>query len=422
MNRRLRYNPSQMAGFATTTEAEQTPAAQRPRWSLAHRVIFRFTCCYWVLYALPDTGRVSLVQAFPGAQFLIRPYINLWHAICPWVAIHIFHLSGRPVTYFRTGSGDTTLDYMQNLLFLVFAAIACLVWTAFDRRRPDYRALHGWLRLLVRYTLAFTLFSYGFAKVFPLQFVPTTFARLMEPYGSFSPMGVLWSFMGASVPYIIFSGAAEVTGGLLLLFRRTTSLGALVSFAVLSNVVALNYFYDVPVKLYSTNLLLMAVFLLVPDLGRLIDVLILNRVAAPAELLGPNFQGRRARIAARVFCVVFVGYTLVLHLVGGWAGYKQYYGQPKPPLYGLYDVENSNSGWRKVAIQSSQNLAIRMTDDSIQYRATQYSGNTIALNRTDSYTWSRPDADHVLLKGDYGEIRLRKIDLSKILLTNRGFH
>jgi len=31
--------------------------------------------------------------------------------------------------------------------------------------------------------------------------------------------------MGASQPYTIFSGAAEVTGGSLLLFRRTTTLG-----------------------------------------------------------------------------------------------------------------------------------------------------------------------------------------------------
>lgn len=371
---------------------------------------------------MPDTGRVSLLQMFPGAQYLVQPYIKLWHAMCPWVAIHVFHLSGRPATYFRTGSGDTTLDYIQNLLFVVIALAGCLTWTLLDRRRPDYRAVHGWLRLLVRYTLAFTLFSYGFAKVFPLQFVPTPLTKLMEPYGNFSPMGVLWSFMGASVPYIIFTGAAEVTGGLLLLFRRTTSLGAMVSLAVLTNVVALNYFYDVPVKLYSTNLLLMAVFLLTPDLRRLMDALILNRATAPAELAGPNFQGRRARIAASVFWVVFVGYCLVMHVVQGRASYKQYYGQARPPLYGLYDVENSRDNWRKVAIQSPQNLAIRMADDSLEYRATQYSGNTISLNRRDSYTWSRPDPDHVVLKGDYGEIRLRKVDLSKVLLTNRRFH
>ncbi len=127
---------------------------------------------------------------------------------------------------------------------------------------------HAWLRLLVRYTLAFTLFGYGFAKIFPLQFPPPRLFRLIQPYGDFSPMGVLWNFMGASVPYQIFSGAAEALGGFLLLFRPTTTLGALVSFAVMANVVALNFCYDVPVKLYSCNLLLMAVFLAAGDAPR----------------------------------------------------------------------------------------------------------------------------------------------------------
>ena len=92
-------------------------------------------------------------------------------------------------------------------------------------------------------------------------------------------MGVLWSFMGASLAYTIFAGATEVTGGLLLVFRRTASPGALVSFAVLANIVALNFCYDVPVKLYSVNLLLMAAFLAAPDATRLANALVLNRPA-----------------------------------------------------------------------------------------------------------------------------------------------
>ena len=28
-------------------------------------------------------------------------------------------------------------------------------------------------------------------------------------------MGLLWTFMGASLPYVIFTGAAEMLGGLL---------------------------------------------------------------------------------------------------------------------------------------------------------------------------------------------------------------
>jgi len=130
------------------------PQAQTPQpWSLPVRLLFRFAFCYWLSFW-------TWVAHFPFAEFVLQPYTNFWHAVCPWFAIHIFHLSGQRTTYFQTGSGDTTLDYIQSLIWLVLAAVAALIWSLLDRRRPDYRALHGWLRLLLRYALIFTLFGY----------------------------------------------------------------------------------------------------------------------------------------------------------------------------------------------------------------------------------------------------------------------
>jgi hypothetical protein len=417
-----------MADLAVRPEL-QSLAPARP-WPAALRVAFRFTFVYWLLYALPESGRINIIYTIPGMQTAFLPYTRMWHALVPWVAIHLFHVTGRPATYFPTGSGDTTLQYIQNFLYIVVAFVAALVWSLLDSRRADYRSLHAWLRLLVRYTLAFTLFGYGFAKIFPLQFRPPGFARLIEPYGEFSHMGALWWFMGASAPYIIFSGAAEALGGLLLLFRRTTSLGALVSFAVIANVVALNFCYDVPVKLYSTNLLLMAVFLAAPDLRRLADVLVFNRPAAPADLRAPRFERRWLRVSALVFCILFVGTNLSRQIVSGWQSYQSSYVHPaRPPLYGLYDVESgAPPAWRKVAIDFPNGLTVRMSDDRTQFLSTAYDEpkSTITLNKTNSLTWSRPDATHVLLTGTYdgaqAAILLRRIDAGKFLLLSRGFH
>jgi hypothetical protein len=113
---------------------EQTDSQpQQPlRWSLAHRIFFRFICSYFVLYAAPEIGRVSLLPDIPGAAFLAKGYTNFWHALTPWVAIHVFHLSGRITTYFPTGSGDTTLKYIENLLYLVFAIASTLLWSMAD--------------------------------------------------------------------------------------------------------------------------------------------------------------------------------------------------------------------------------------------------------------------------------------------------
>ncbi len=382
-------------------------------WPLPLRIAFRFCFCYLLLYSLPWGGAISIFQSFPYGAEATHPYISLWHAIDPWVAIHIFHLSGQRVTYFPTGSGDTTLNYIQNLLYLAIVLVATMVWSVLDRRRTQYRTLYAWLRLLVRYTLAFTLFGYGFAKIFPLQFQPARLRRLVEPYGEFSPMGVLWSFMGASQAYTIFSGFAEVLGGLLLLFRRTTTLGAMVAFAVLGNVVAMNFCYDVPVKLYSTNLLLMSVFLIAPDLRRLLDVFLRNRPTAPAPDYAVRFERRWLRVAAAVFCVAFVGYELFGEITSGWKSYRQAYISPKrPELYGLYEVESGPTDWRKVIIEAPKTFAVRTTADEV-----------LTLQRQD-YNFAAPDPSHLILtRIPAGEpIHLRKVDPAKFLLNSRGFH
>jgi len=437
------------AAVSPLTTIDPIPDQSAPSsWSLPHRVFFRFLFSYFVLYALPDSGRISIFNSIPGASLLSKRYVAMWHVLCPWVAIHVFHLSGQPTTYFLTGSGDTTLGYIQNLLFVVVALLATLVWSLSDYKRREYLRLDAWLRILVRYTLAFTLFGYGFAKVFPLQFGTPGFLRLIEPYGDFSPMGSLWWFMGASLPYVIFSGAAEVLGGLLLLFRRTSTLGALVSFAVLLNVAVLNYCYDVPVKLYSTNLLLMAAYLAARDLGRLFDFFVLNRPAASADLTAPRFERRWLRIGAVVFQVLFVSYHLFGQIKGDWDGYKARYINPqRPPLYGLYEVESfvrngqelpplitDATRWRKVAVQSQTAFNIKMMDDSIANFGTEYDAakNTVSLtagsdkNRKYPLAWSRPDADHLVLQGTLAQdalsVRLRKIDTSTFRLLNRGYH
>ncbi len=54
--------------------------------------------------------------------------------------------------------------------------------------------------------------------------------------------------MGYSTPYNVFTGLVETVPAMLLFFRRTATLGALLLVAVLANVVMLNLCYDVPVE------------------------------------------------------------------------------------------------------------------------------------------------------------------------------
>ena len=114
-------------------------------------------------------------------------------------------------------------------------------------------------------------------KAIPLQMGEPSLTRLLEPYGNFSPMGVLWASIGASFPYERFAGGAELLASVLLFIPQTALLGALVALIDSIQIFALNMTYDVPVKLFSFHLILLSTFLLAPDIRRLLGVFVFNR-------------------------------------------------------------------------------------------------------------------------------------------------
>src|SRR5207247_818050 len=76
----------------------------------------------------------------------------------------------------------------------------------------------------------------GMVKVIPTQFPAPSLLTLVAPVGNLSLQGFLWTSIGASAPYQIFTGIVEVLGGLLLLAPRTTLLGAMICLASMAQV------------------------------------------------------------------------------------------------------------------------------------------------------------------------------------------
>jgi uncharacterized membrane protein YphA (DoxX/SURF4 family) len=254
---------------------------------------------------------------------------------------------GVEIQYRPMGSGDTTWNYVAVFVYAVLAAVAAILWTflaglvrvAFRKEWPAYPRLHEWLHVYVRYYLAYQMIVYGSMKVIKLQFSHPSPETMLHTYGESSPMHLLWTFMGASTGYTIFAGAGELLAGLLLCTRRTTLLGALVTFGVMLHVAALNYCYDVPVKLFSTHLILMSVFLMAPDLPWLARVFVLGKQAVrrPVTPLTPWRWLNWTLVGFRT--IVVLAFTGVL-LYGNYKQSQQFGDlAPKPPLYGLWEVD-----------------------------------------------------------------------------------
>lgn len=320
-----------------------------PRWSFLRRVGFRFVFAYLVLYILPFPVQpiatvLSSVPAyflnehpFPGfLRFLLtnvkEPYQTFWDRLVLRTAGPVFgtEIHARPYT-----SGDTTWNYIQLFCMAMISAAVALAWSFFDRKRAAYPRLERGLNAFVRFFLSYQMFSYGTMKVIKLQFPDPDTEWLLAPYGDSSPMRLAWTFMGASEGYNFFTGGGELLAGVLLLFRRSSLLGALVTFAIMLQVAALNYCYDIPVKLFSTHLVLLSAFLLLPDLPWLFRVFVLGRRGEgrpPAPPTRWKWLDRSGIALLLTFLAVVLHSNHRASLEFGDRG-------PKPPLHGLWQVE-----------------------------------------------------------------------------------
>ena len=436
---------------STTVEEQPDRESSRPEssklqntagpvrgWPVSLRIVFRFVFAYFVLYNLPFP-----LNIIPNVEFVDRVYTSLWNSVVTWVGPNVLHLSN-PITVLPSGSGDTTWNFVLVFCFFILAVITTVAWSLFDRSRPSYTRLYDWLRVYLRFSLGVAMIAYGTYKVIQSQFPPPSLDRLVQPFGDSSPMGLLWTFMGASRSYNFFTGASEMLGGVLLFARRTTLLGALISIAVMSQVVMLNFSYDVPVKLYSLHLLAMAIILTAPDARRLANVFLFNKAAEPAAprpLFARQWLNRAAQALAMACLIAYVGVSL-------YASKKQADELSQgSPLRGVWDVERfevdgtarppllTDSGrWRRVIFDYPGMVAVQQMNDSrSRYRLElDTERRTLDLGKRDDPSWKagltyeQPDPTALLLTGilDGQQIRanLRRTDESQYLLTSRGFH
>jgi hypothetical protein len=423
-------------------EAEEAKLSA-PEWSLPKRLLFRFSFVYLVLYCFPFP-----VIVLPYAQVLTRPWQSLWDTIVPTVGWMAFKVEADNR---RNGSGDTTYDWVLVFTYLVVAVLAAVLWTWLGRKRAEHTRLYDWLRVYVRFFLAVFMLSYGASKLIKSQFAFPVLDELLQPIGQSSPMGLVWDFMGASTAYTMFSGFAEMLGGFLLAFRRTTVLGALVSIGAMGNVLMLNLCYDVPVKLFSAHLLLIAVFLLLPDLKRLADLFLFNRRVERVEER-PLFASPRRNRAAATAAVAFVFLFAAWSLYGSWQDNRKYGDlMPKPPLHGIWRADEvvvdgvtrpplltDGSRWRYLVFSYPEYVNIHLMDASSEkgqqfYKlALDEAKGRMTLTKHRDLKWRavftyRKPAPGVLevdgtMDGQKIRARLHRMDESRFSLVGRGFH
>ena len=400
--------------------------------NLARPAAFRFGVVFAVVSIAPFP-----FDALPKSEWITGLYTRGWD----WLVSHVAALAGiaLPAATSSSGSGDTTADYVGLLTSVALALFGTVVWLVIDRRKPEHRVhprLSRAVLTLMRYWLAAVLLGYGLAKLFNVQFQTPMSMTLHERVGDLSPMGLLWAFMGSSRPYAFFGGLMECLGGVLLLWRRTTTMGALVAAAVLLNVVMMNLCYDVPVKIHSMMYFVTAVVLISLDARRLISVLIGNAAAARESYPRASRGMERTRIVIKT---LFIGWVIIGGIIDNREAAAQFDGPPSP-LQGSYEVEsfveqNAAPGgdlarWANLTFDRTLMTMTTAKGESsacfVEFSLLTPSFSLVGTESPFSFSYRRLAGERLEVVGGTAtksiRLVLHKKTAENFLLLNRGFH
>ncbi|MCA9780234.1 MAG: hypothetical protein KC800_26090 [Candidatus Eremiobacteraeota bacterium] len=415
--------------------------------TLPQRFLIAYTFLFMLPFPLDLAGMFYLIPGFGSSIFAdgLQAVIGLHGRLtAPLVQAIGAYLTGQSLSMEATGSGDGLASYFDVILDATVALFVALAWWAWRRATPVSLKVRDVNRIFLRYYLFTNMVGYGMVKLIPGgQFPAPGPDRLVQPYGESSPMGLLWTFMGASFGYQMFTGAAEVAGGLLLLFRRTTLLGSLLVAAAMTNVFVLNLCYDVPVKLFSLHLMFFALILAAPDAGRLFALFFSHKSIPARDSEAPWTLSPRLKRTLITLKLVFVSLFIYQYIENGLALLEQGREAGAHPLRGIYRVESlgaedptsqdEGQNWVMIGITpphsltvvgangSAERLRLRLDMDKSEMAFYERGGKEPEEN---SLRFEQ-NGDQLLIEGEFREkkitLRLKRENRDG-LLTTRGFH
>jgi hypothetical protein len=334
---------------------------------------------------------------------------------------------------------------------LAAAIIIALIWFRTDRKF-NYDKWNYIFRTILRYRLAVALLTYGVILLFPLQVPFPSLSDLHTKYGDFLPWKIYYHSLGvASAGYEPLLGFVEIFTGVLLLWRRTTVIGAGLAAALLINIVLVNFAYDLGSHVLSVYLLLISTALLLHDVPRLY-LLLVKETTAPADHYVPTVPIYFRRWAKILFSLFFFGYAVLAYgkvneeKVPGITGVAGFYDVSHFVLneqelpYSLTDTVR----WQDVVFEKWNTLSVHLNKkvlpnlkgpDEDEYESEGNGGrifysytvqdSTIYLiNKNDTkdvfrLTLKRPAENTILLDGSNIHIELNKIDKTYLIRLGR---
>lgn len=305
------------------------------QWENWQLILFRFLFLFFLFFIIPIDP--SYFKLLFESNWLENPFYGL-------LILAKYQPEFIPLIDAEGVPAIGLASFANWIIVFIISAIGTFIWTAKNKAVKEYNVLVHWLRVLVRYRLAIVLFAYGIYKLFLLQIPSPSLSNLFTNYGDAYAWKVYYQTTSLSSFYVAFLGTVEIIAALLLVFRKTVTWAAGLVLGYVGNIAVANSFYDLGDLSLSTFIVVGAFFLFVPQVSRLIDLLIKEIQVKPNKLLVDytKLSWKKWRIGLKsIIAILFLLFVLT-----GFSESQKGFGSFKYPqteglkdAYGIYDVK-----------------------------------------------------------------------------------
>lgn len=300
--------------------------------------------------------------------------------------------------------------------------LLALIWTGIDRQRYAHERLRQLLSNLIRCFLSYGIMLFAVSKLLDVQFYPYQYwldYRTADIHGG----TLLWIFFGRSFAYSFFIGLGQVAAVLLLLFRRTATLGAILMTGILANIMFLDFDLNICERTTACTFLAMSIYLLLDDAPRLVKTFITGQ-AVEKRVYPEMFRSRVFQKGWMATWVLVGLFSLAVPVYRVYKAKQQYGIGVRNDIYGAWAVDSlhhslepvnrvlntDSSGWKKIffdrdAVASARSWRKGMASFSYKVDASHHSvfmkgsspDSLLRINAT-----YRKAGDTLVLSGSYG--------------------
>lgn len=179
---------------------------------------------------------------------------------------------------------NKVLTFLQEHKIILALVISLFVTAICIYKRWGNNKQLFTIAALLRFFLGFSLLTYGLTKIYQTQFITLPFAAWQSPLEKLPGTRLAWAFLGRTPWFQILLGFLEFVPAMLLLFRRTAVLGAILLLPMTLNVFVINHALDLwsGTKALSAQFLAANVLILLFEWKKIRDIflIIINKGTA----------------------------------------------------------------------------------------------------------------------------------------------